>query len=78
MAPIDPQRDPSGYAIASGAILSGLLEVLIQKEVLTIPDVREALNIAMRGLATRMQKPEGVAASQTVAELLRQFSERNV
>jgi hypothetical protein len=78
MAPIDPQRDPSSFAIASGAILAGLLDLLNKKEILTISEVRGVLNGAMRDIGPRIQTPSGLAASQIIQELLGQFSERNV
>lgn len=77
MAPLDQQRDPSGFAIAGGAILPRLVELLIDKGILTIPEVRHVLTGAMRDIGPRLQTSSGLAASQTIGELLRRFSERN-
>jgi hypothetical protein len=75
MVPLDPEREPSGFAIAAEAILAGLLELLINKQILTIPEVRGVLTGAIRGIGPRLQSPSGLAASQTIGELRRHFSE---
>jgi hypothetical protein len=52
-----------------------LLELLINKQILTIPEVRGVLTGAIRDIGPRLQSPGGLAASQTIGELLRHFSE---
>lgn len=78
MPVFDPQTSPNALAIAAGAIVSALLDVLVQKEVLSIPEVRSALQTAMQGAGSRSQSPDGFAASQFIAALMRHFSERKV
>jgi hypothetical protein len=78
MPVLDPTISPNALAIASGAIVSALLDVLIKKGALTIPEVREALQVAMQGASARTQSPDGMAASRFIAAQLRHFSERQV
>jgi len=78
MPVLDPKTSPQALAIATGAIVSALLDVLVQKDLLTIPEVRVALDTAMKGAGLRIQSPEGAEASQFIAALLRHFSERSV
>lgn len=78
MPVLDPKTSPEALAIATGAIISGLLDVLVQKNVLTVPEVRGALDSAMKGAGFRSQTPAGFEASQFIAALLRHFSERKV
>jgi hypothetical protein len=52
-----------------------LLELLINKQILTIWEVRSVLTGAIRNIGPRLQSPGGLAASQTIGELLLHFSE---
>jgi hypothetical protein len=71
--PIPPRPSPEALAVATGAIISALLDILIRKKVLTAPEVRDALRAAMQG--TQTLTPEGLQASQFIAVLLQHFPE---
>jgi hypothetical protein len=74
---IDPKISPEALAIASGSIISALLDMLVTKEILSIPEIREVLHDAMTGVGHRLpQSKEGFDASQLIAAMLRHFSER--
>jgi hypothetical protein len=75
---IDPKISPEALAIASSSIISALLDVLVTKEVLSIPEIRAVLQDAMTGVGRRLQSKEGSDASQLIAALLHHFSERGV
>ena len=77
-AMIDPKISPEALAIASSSILSALLDVLVTKEILTIPEIRAVLQDAMTGVGHRPQSNEGLDACQLIAAMLRHFSERGV
>jgi hypothetical protein len=66
-----------GQGLAGGAIASAMLETLMAKNVLTLDEARDVLQIAMRTIGPHMRTPEGFQASQVVGELLRgKFSAR--
>lgn len=71
----DPRRDPLGIAIASGAIVSELLDLLVQKQILSISDVRGVLINATKGISLRVKLAGGFEASQFIDELQRHFPE---
>jgi hypothetical protein len=75
---IDPKISPEALAIAGVSIVSALLDVLVTKEVLSIPEVRAVLQDAMIGVGHRLQSKEGTDASQLIAAMLRHFSELGV
>ena len=76
---IDPKVSPEALAIASGSILSALLDLLVTKEILSVPEVRDALQDAMTGVGHRLpQSKEGFDASQLIAAMLQHFSEHGV
>jgi hypothetical protein len=71
----DPRRDPLGIAIASGAIVSELLDLLVQRQILSTSDVRGVLENAARGISLRVKLAGGFEASQFIDELRRHFPE---
>jgi hypothetical protein len=64
---------PEALTIATGAIISALLDILIRKKLLTAPEVRDALRAAVEGIQT--MTPEGLQASQFIGVLLRHLPE---
>lgn len=66
-----------GQAIAAGTIIGALLDTLVRKQILTLPEIRETLSNAMGSLGIYSGTPEGFEASQFIANLLRnRFPER--
>jgi hypothetical protein len=78
MVQTDINRNPLGTAIATGTILAALMDLLIKKDVLTIPEVRSVLETAMKEIGPRTAMTGGLDAAQFIGELQRYFSERNV
>jgi hypothetical protein len=67
----------AGQGLAAGIIMGALLDTLVRKGVLTLPEVRETLTNAMGSMGAYSQTPEGFEASQFIANLLRnRFPER--
>jgi hypothetical protein len=54
------------------------MDLLIKKDVLTIPEVRSVLETAMKEIGSRAAMTGGLDAAQFIGELQRYFSERNV
>jgi len=75
---ISPSITPNALAIASGAILSGLLDALVTKNILTTPEVRSVLQSAMTGIGPRAQSQDGIEALQLVGALLRKLPQSNI
>ena len=72
----EPQHSPQGTAIATGLILAGLMDLLVKKEVLTIPEVRSVLETAMTELSPR-KFVQGADASKVITDLLQRFPVRS-
>jgi hypothetical protein len=65
------QQDRSGaLALAGGAIVSALLEALVEKEVLTVREVRALLRKAINGIAPYAQTSVGYDASSMIATMM--------
>ncbi|MGZ4983871.1 MAG: hypothetical protein ACXV9Q_07205, partial [Chthoniobacterales bacterium] len=56
----------AGNALAGGTIGAALIEVLLEKKVLTLEEARDVLNRALRALAPYMQTSEGFYASHVI------------
>jgi hypothetical protein len=64
-----------GTALGGGIIIGALLDGLVEKGILTKPDIRKILTRASAGLGAHIQTPEGYDASQMIDGLLRRFPE---
>jgi polyhydroxyalkanoate synthesis regulator phasin len=78
MTPIDIKVGPIGTAIACGAILSSLLDVLVAKGTLTTEEVRTVLQSAETDLGVRTRQDGGPDAQRIVFDLLRKFPQSHV
>jgi hypothetical protein len=76
MPTLNPTVSPNSIAIASGAVLLGLLDAIVAKGVLSTSEVRDILQSAMLGIGTRAQTPDGFGAGQIITDLLDHLSER--
>jgi hypothetical protein len=67
----------AGQGLAAGIIVGALLDTLVRKGILSLPETRETLTNAMGSLGAYAQTPEGYEASQFIGNLLRnRFPER--
>jgi hypothetical protein len=73
MSEIYRKISPEGISVASGAIISALLDTLVSKGTLTIPEIREVLTAARNKTTARRRTQEGFEASQMISELLQRF-----
>ena len=65
------QQDRSGaLALAGAAIVSALLDTLVAKNVLTVPEVRAVLRKAIAGIAPYAQTGVGYDASSMIATMM--------
>jgi hypothetical protein len=65
------QEDRSrALALAGGAIVSALLDTLVEKEILSLQDVRALLLKAMNGIGPYAQTPVGYEASGMIATIV--------
>jgi hypothetical protein len=78
MTPINMTVSPIGTAVACGAILSSLLDTLVEGDVLNSTQIRHILERAMTDLGPRASREGGRDAQRVVAGLLVRFSESNV
>ena len=66
------QEDRSrALALAGGAVVGALLEVLVEKEVLTVREVRAVLLKAINGISPYTQTTVGYEASGMIAAMMR-------
>jgi hypothetical protein len=59
----------AGTALAGSAIASALLDILIEKNVITLADARTVLNQASAAISAHVGTPAGTEAIQTIAIL---------
>ena len=59
----------AGTALAGGAIASALLDILIEKNVITLADARAILDRAALAISAHVGTPAGKEAIQTIAIL---------
>jgi hypothetical protein len=71
--------EPLPLAIAGGAISNALIEVLLDKEILTLEEARGILQSAMRSISPHLQSSQDAfKASQIIAGLMKgKFSARD-
>jgi len=65
---IHPKISPDGISVASGAIISPLLDTLASKGTLTIPEVREILTVDLTKTTAHRRTQAGFEASQMISE----------
>ena len=66
------QEDRSrALALAGGAIVGALLDALVEKNVLTVREVRAVLLKAINGIGPYAQTPVGYEASGMIATMMR-------
>ncbi len=66
------QEDRSrALALAGGAIVSALLDTLVEKGILNIPEVRAVLLKAINGIGAYAQTTVGYEASGMIATIMR-------
>jgi hypothetical protein len=66
------QEDRSrALALAGGAVVGALLEALVEKDVLTVREVRAVLLKAINGIAPYTQTTVGYEASGMIAAMMR-------
>jgi len=66
------QEDRSrALALAGGAIVSALLDTLVEKGILTIPEMRAVLLKAINGIGPYAQTTVGYEASGMIATIMR-------
>jgi len=78
MTPIDLRVGPIGTAVASGAILSSLLDILSEDGVLSRAQIRTVLERAFVDLGARASREGGKDAQRIVADLLVRFPQSAV
>ena len=76
MSAISVTASAEAVAIASGAIICGLIDTFVEKGLLTRPEVNKLLAGCVRTAGAN--HPHGFGASQVVAGLAVQFSAGNV
>jgi hypothetical protein len=65
------QEDRSrALALAGGAVVSALLDVLVAKDVLTVREARAALSKAIKSIAPYAQTTVGYEASAMIAAIM--------
>lgn len=60
-----------GTALAGGLVAVSLLDTLVSKGVLTLPDARDVLRSALQRLAPHNQMPGGFEASRIITDIMR-------
>jgi BarA-like signal transduction histidine kinase len=76
--PMTIQEDRSrALALAGGAIVSALLDVLVEKNILTTREVRAALLKAINGIAPFAQTTVGYEASGMIAAMMHDRFDRD-
>lgn len=78
MTPIDLRIGADATAVACGAILSSLIDMLVENGTLTKGEVRTVLTKAMTDLGPRMRSEDGLGASRIVRELLVKFPQSDI
>ena len=76
MSNSDPNLDSIGLGIMGGAVVTALLDHLVEKGILTMTDVRSILTTASKH-AGKGNAPAGLHAAQLISAILRRFPEGN-
>ena len=69
MTAMEPQANTDAIAVASGAVVTAILDTLLAKEVLTNADVRDLLNAARDSLAGRAKNNLTLEANHILGSL---------
>jgi hypothetical protein len=73
----EPKHQIDGSGLAGGVIAAAMLDMLRRKNILSLDECRQVLNVAMKAISPDTKTPEGLAASQAIAGMLNgQFSAR--
>jgi hypothetical protein len=73
---IDQNARPESISVASGLILSALLDALIAKNVMTAGEVRDVMTNAMKGVGARPSHETG-ALAEIIAAFSRHYGARS-
>jgi hypothetical protein len=61
-----------GLALAGGAIMSALLDTLVEKQVISNAEVRALLSRALLGIGPHARSAGGYEASKVIASIMRE------
>ncbi len=64
----------AGAGLAGGAIVAALLETLVDRNVLTLPEAKNVLDRAQRSATLNADTPEGAEAAAIITSVLRGWS----
>ena len=71
----DHNLDSLALGLVGGAVVTALLDRLVQKGVLTVAEVHDILTAAHRDIGHRGQSVAGLHADHLISALVRHFSE---
>jgi hypothetical protein len=72
---LDANASPTSIAIASGLILSALVEALIAKNFLSAKEVHYVMGNALNGISSR-PNGQGLGAAEVISAFSRHYAQR--
>jgi hypothetical protein len=77
MPTISPASDPKDIAIAAGAIITGLIDTLIEKGILTSQDAHKIMVAALANTVSKRAHIDGPGAASVTSALARAYAAKS-